>query len=80
MTQSWTLTKYLQPNTEFNATTGWAVSATGTESICTRAPTHEPYPYHNQGVGQAVDLGDGTASPPPATPAVPAGVTITKTS
>ena len=74
------LTKYLQPNTEFNATTGWKVSATGTESICTRAPTHEPYPYHNQGVGQAVDLGDGTASPPPATPAVPAGVTITKTS
>jgi len=73
------LTKYLQPNTEFNATTGWVVSATGTESICTRAPTHEPYPYHNQGVGQAVDLSDGTTSPPPAAPAVPDGVTITAT-
>jgi hypothetical protein len=74
------LTKYLQPNTEFNARTGWVVSPTGTESICTRAPTHEPYPYHNQGVPDVVSLDDGTGSPPPDTPAVPAGVTITKTS
>jgi len=71
------LTKYLQPNTEFNATAGWTVSATGTESICTRAPTHEPYPYHNQGVGQETTLDDGTASVPPDAPEVPAGVTIT---
>jgi hypothetical protein len=71
------LTKYLQPNTEFNSTTGWQVSATGTESICTRAPTHEPYPYHNQGVGQQTDLGDGSGSPPPDAPAVPDDVTIT---
>lgn len=71
------LTKYLQPNTEFNASTGWQVSATGTESICTRAPTHEPYPYHNQGVGQATSITDGTASAPPDAPSVPDGVTIT---
>jgi len=71
------LTKYLQPNTEFNATTGWKVSPTGTESICTRAPTHEPYPYHNQGVAESVSLSDGTASPPPDAPGVPSGVTIT---
>ena len=71
------LTKYLQPNTEFNSTSGWQVSATGTESICTRAPTHEPYPYHNQGVGQEVALDDGTGSPPPDAPDVPDGVTIT---
>ena len=74
------LTKYLQPNTEFNASTGWVVSPTGTESICTRAPTHEPYPYHNQGVPDTVSLDDGSGSPPPGTPAVPTGVTITKTS
>lgn len=74
------LTKYLQPNTEFNASTGWVVSPTGTESICTRAPTHEPYPYHNQGVEIAVSLDDGSGSPPPDAPAIPAGVTITKTS
>ena len=73
------LTKYLQPNTEFNATTGWKVSPTGTESIVTRAPTHEPYPYHNQGIGQTTSLSDGSGSPPPDAPAVPAGVTITKT-
>jgi hypothetical protein len=74
------LTKYLQPMTEFNASTGWIVSPTGTESICTRAPTHEPYPYHNQGVSDNVSLDDGSGSSPPAAPAVPAGVTITKTS
>jgi hypothetical protein len=74
------LTKYLQPNTEFNASTGWKVSPTGTESICTRAPTHEPYPYHNQGVPDTVSLDDGTGSPPPIAPKVPDGVTITKTS
>ena len=74
------LTKYLQPNTEFNASTGWKVSPTGTESICTRAPTHEPYPYHNQGVDDRVSLDDGSGSPPPSAPKVPTGVTITKTS
>jgi hypothetical protein len=71
------LTKYLQPNTEYNASTGWVVSPTGTESICTRAPTHEPYPYHNQGVADSTSLGDGTTSAPPDAPDVPDGVTIT---
>jgi len=74
------LTKYLQPNTEFNASSGWIVSPTGTESICTRAPTHEPYPYHNQGVEAVVSLEDGAGGLPPDAPAIPAGVTITKTS
>jgi hypothetical protein len=71
------LTKYLQPNTEFNASTGWVVSPTGTESICTRAPTHEPYPYHNQGVSDKTSLSDGTSSSPPGAPTVPANVSIT---
>ena len=74
------LTKYLQPNTEFNASKGWVVSPTGTESIVTRAPTHEPYPYHNQGVPEVVSLDDGSGSAPPGAPTLPAGVTITKTS
>jgi FtsP/CotA-like multicopper oxidase with cupredoxin domain len=55
------------------------VSATGTESICTRAPTHEPYPYHNQGVQVDVNLSDGTNSVPPGAPDLPQGVSITKT-
>lgn len=74
------LTTYLQPLTEFNTSVGWVVSPTGTESIVTRAPTHEPYPYHNMGVPTATTLSDGVASPPPAAPPLPAGVTITKTS
>jgi hypothetical protein len=75
------ITKYLQPNTEFNPATGWQVTPTGTQSICTRAPTHEPYPYHNQGVAiQTSVVQDGQPSPPFDAPDLPAGVAITKTS
>jgi hypothetical protein len=73
------LTTYLNPEVEFNNSTGWQVSPTGTESIVTRAPTHEPYPYHNQGVPVSVSLEQGQPTPPPAAPQVPAGVSITKT-
>ena len=72
------LTKYLNPDVEFNSSTGWQVSTTGTESICTRAPTHEPYPYHNQGVAVSVALEQGQTTPPPAAPEMPAGWEITK--
>lgn len=75
------LTKFVQPDTEFNPATGWQVSPTGLESICTRAPTHEPWPYHNQGVAvQTSVVQEGQPSPPFDAPALPAGVTITKTS
>jgi Type VI secretion system/phage-baseplate injector OB domain len=75
------ITKYLQPNTEFNASTGWQVSPTGTESIVTRAPTHEPYPYHNQGVDNQTSIVQaGQPTPPPDAPNLPDGVTITKIS
>ena len=73
------LTKFLNPDTEFNSSTGWQVSSTGTESIVTRAPTHEPYPYHNQGVAATVSLEPGQTTSPPGAPSVPDGVTITKT-
>jgi len=73
------LTKYLLPSVEFNASLGWIAQPTGTESIVTRAPTHEPYPYHNQGVATSVKLGGAAPTPPPDAPTVPAGVTITKT-
>ena len=72
------LTKYLLPKVEFNASAGWVAEPTGLESIVTRAPTHEPYPYHNQGVSTSVKF-SGAPTPPPDAPAVPAGVTITKT-
>jgi hypothetical protein len=75
------ITKYKQPSTEFNPSTGWQVSPTGTESCCTRAPTHEPYPYHNQGVDNVTSVVQaGQPSPPLDAPELPAGVSITKTS
>jgi hypothetical protein len=72
------LTKYLLPKVEFNASTGWIAEPTGLESIVTRAPTHEPYPYHNQGVSVSVKF-SGAPTPPPDAPPVPADTTITKT-
>lgn len=68
----------LMPETEFNSSTGWTVTPTGIESIVTRAPTHEPYPYHNQGVSVTVNLEQGQTTPPPATPDVPNNWSITK--
>jgi hypothetical protein len=61
-----------------DACLGWWVSATGTESIVTRAPTHEPYPYHNQGVSVSVNLEQGQTTPPPAAPEIPSGWRIAK--
>ena len=75
------ITKYLQPNVEFNPSTGWQVNATGTESCCTRAPTHEPYPYHNQGVDVKTTIVQaGQPTPPPDAPELPEGFSITKQS
>jgi hypothetical protein len=35
---------------------GWTVQPGTLDTIVTRAPTHEPYPYHNQGTTAKVDL------------------------
>jgi len=59
------------PDTGFNSSTGWQIQDQGLESIVTRAPTHEPYPYHNQGVPNTVNLSDGTPTPPPEATPVP---------
>ena len=70
------LTNYIQPDVQFNATTGWTVNPSGLSSAVTRAPTHEPYPYHNQGVQASVNLGTAQPTSPPGAPAMPANVTI----
>jgi len=70
------LTKYLLPSVDFVASSGWVVNPTGTESIVTRAPTHEPYPYHNEGVSTTVKLSSAAPTPPPDAPEVPDGVSI----
>jgi hypothetical protein len=43
-------------DTKFSASAGWSIVINGLQSIVTRAPTHEPYPYHNLGVNQTTSL------------------------
>ncbi len=70
------LTKTLLDDTEFNNSTGWQVVSQKLESVVSRAPTHEPYPYHNKGVDVVVAFEEGTPTPPPGAVPVPAGVEI----
>lgn len=59
------LTEYVLDDTKFQAGTGWVVEAGAIESIVPRAPTHEPYPYHNKGVPVEIELDAGSASSSP---------------
>ena len=70
------LTKTLLDETEFDTSKGWIVVPEGIESIVTRAPTHEPYPYHNKGVDVKIQFEEGQPSPPPGAVPVPPGVEI----
>jgi hypothetical protein len=70
------LVKTVMDDTEFNTSTGWQTLPDGLESIVSRAPTHEPYSYHNEGVDVKVALEEGTPTPPPGAEPVPAGVEI----
>jgi hypothetical protein len=74
--KGWTI--QTMPDTTFNNSTGWEIVPDKLESIVTRAPTHEPWPYHNKGVQASVSLGEGQPTPPPGAPAMPAGYSITK--
>jgi hypothetical protein len=67
------------PDTIFETDVGWKVEEGKLKTIVTRAPTHEPYPYHNRGVEVKVELDSGgpaeaaaaaAAPPPPSTEAV----------
>jgi len=40
----------LMPDVTFDASTGWKAVDKGLASVVNRAPTHEPYPFHNTGV------------------------------
>jgi hypothetical protein len=73
------ITKTVMDDTTFTSSKGWIVKANALESIVTRAPTHEPYPYHNQGVNVQVNLEKDPTPPPTAVP-VESGVTITRVS
>ena len=63
-------------DTKFSTANGWEVDPDALTTIVPRAPTHEPYPYHNLGVDVKIKFEEGKPTPPPGAPAVPAGVTI----
>ena len=70
------LTTTLLDDTEWDTSRGWIVKPEGLKSTVSRAPTHEPYPYHNKGVDVDVAFEDGKPSPPPGAVPVPAGIEI----
>ena len=70
------LTTTLLDDTEWDTSRGWVVKPEGLESTVSRAPTHEPYPYHNKGVDVEVAFEEGKPSPPPGSEPVPAGIEI----
>jgi len=63
-------------DTKFSTSKGWEVDPKALKTIVPRAPTHEPYPYHNKGVDVKIKFEEGKPTPPPGAAPVPAGVTI----
>ena len=70
------LTTTLLDDTEWDTSRGWIVKPEALKSTVSRAPTHEPYPYHNKGVDVEVAFEEGKPSPPPGAVPVPAGIEI----
>jgi hypothetical protein len=70
------ITKTKLNDTKFNSSRGWEVEPGKLESIVSRAPTHEPYPYHNLGVDVETEFEPGPPAPPPGAVPVPPGITI----
>jgi hypothetical protein len=70
------LTTTLLDDTEWDTSKGWIVKPEGLESTVSRAPTHEPYPYHNKGVDVEIAFEEGKPSPPPGAVPVPPGIEI----
>jgi len=50
-------------DTKFSPTQGWQSEPGTLPTIVTRAPTHEPYPYHNQGTENITALGPEPREP-----------------
>jgi hypothetical protein len=64
-------------DTKFSSSKGWEVDPKALKTIVLRAPTHEPYPYHNKGVDVKVKFESGQPSPPPGSTPMPAGWGLT---
>jgi hypothetical protein len=52
-------------DTAFVTGQGWTVQPGTLDTIVTRAPTHEPWPYHNRGVNVNTNLNSSTSPPAP---------------
>lgn len=52
------------PNTVFKEKQGWVVEQGKIETIVLRAPTHEPYPYHNKGTTAQTSLSPSQTTKP----------------
>jgi len=72
------LTTTILDDTTSSSAAGWTVETDGLESIVTRAPTHEPYPYHNKGVDIEIPLEAGQPPPNPGAVPVPAGFEVAR--
>ena len=73
------LPNYKLADTKFDATQGWVVDPGTLETIVTRAPTHEPYPYHSKGVDNKTDLSTATANQNPVASALVSSTTASAT-
>lgn len=60
-----TLNNYRLADTKFDAQRGWIVDPGALETIVTRAPTHEPYPYHNKGTANTTSLNSAPSTVDP---------------
>jgi hypothetical protein len=47
------------PDTKFEQNRGWVSQSGALQTIVTRAPTHEPYPFHGRGTSATADLQAG---------------------
>jgi hypothetical protein len=75
--QATPLEDVLLPDTKFKANIGWESTPETLTTIVSRAPTHEPYPYHNRGVAANTSLSDEA---PAETESLPPSVSITRSS
>jgi hypothetical protein len=72
------LPNYKLADTKFEKIQGWTVDPGTLETIVTRAPTHEPYPYHSKGVNNKTNLNSTPAVQDP-TPSSTASTTTNTT-
>ena len=65
-------------DTTFVDQQGWTVQPGTLETIATRAPTHEPYPYHNRGVNVTTNLNAATPTVPSTIPTQRSSVAVAR--